>query len=63
MSGDPRETFDLTCRPWLPVLREDGSEDELSRGGFAQADRLRRLVGDVPTQEFVLLRLLLAILQ
>ena len=64
MSGDPLvETFDLTCRPWLPVLRDDGSEDELSLVEvFAQADRLRRLVGDVPTQEFALLRLLLAIL-
>ena len=65
MSGDPpvEESFDLTRRAWLPVLRDDGSEDELSLSEvFAQADRVRRLVGDVPTQEFALLRLLLAVL-
>ncbi|NRQ32966.1 type I-E CRISPR-associated protein Cse1/CasA [Nonomuraea sp. NN258] len=56
-------SFDLTRQPWLPVQRRDGSEDELSlREVFAQADNVRRLVGDVPTQEFALLRLLLAIL-
>lgn len=61
---EPRRlAFDLTSRPWLPVRRLDGSEAELSlREVFAQATRLRRLVGDVPTQEFALLRLLLAIL-
>jgi len=55
-------SFDLTSEPWLPVQRRDGTEDVLSlREVFAQADQLRRLVGDVPTQEFALLRLLLAI--
>ncbi|NUW33848.1 type I-E CRISPR-associated protein Cse1/CasA [Nonomuraea sp. SMC257] len=56
-------SFDLVRRPWLPVQRQDGSQDELSlQDVFCQADDLRRLVGDVPTQEFALLRLLLAIL-
>jgi CRISPR system Cascade subunit CasA len=56
-------SFDLTSRPWLPVLRRDGSADELSlREVFVQAGDLRRLVGDVATQEFALLRLLLAVL-
>ncbi|MGK5551766.1 type I-E CRISPR-associated protein Cse1/CasA [Actinomadura kijaniata] len=55
--------FHLTERPWLPVLRIDGTEDVLSlREVFAQAEDVRRLVGDVPTQEFALLRLLLAVL-
>ncbi|MFL1429140.1 MULTISPECIES: type I-E CRISPR-associated protein Cse1/CasA [unclassified Nocardiopsis] len=55
--------FDLTARPWVPVLRTDGTEAELSLTEvFAQAADLRRLVGDVPTQEFALLRLLLAVL-
>ncbi|MEG3626595.1 type I-E CRISPR-associated protein Cse1/CasA [Streptomyces poriticola] len=54
--------FDLTVRPWIPVLRCDGRVDELSLGDvFAQAGDLRRIVGDVPTQEFALVRLLLAI--
>ncbi|MEL5959398.1 type I-E CRISPR-associated protein Cse1/CasA [Streptomyces sp. CLV115] len=56
-------SFDLVSRPWLPVQRDDGTTDELSLTDvFAQAHTLRRLVGDLPTQEFALLRLLLAIL-
>lgn len=56
-------SFDLTSRPWIPVQRLDGEEVELSLTGvFEQAPNIRRLVGDVPTQDFALLRLLLAIL-
>ncbi|URM97389.1 type I-E CRISPR-associated protein Cse1/CasA [Actinomadura madurae] len=56
-------SFDLTREPWLPVLRNDGAEDELSLlDVFAQAEEVRRLVGDVPTQELALQRLLLAVL-
>ncbi|MGW8726278.1 type I-E CRISPR-associated protein Cse1/CasA [Streptomyces sp. NPDC055808] len=55
-------SFDLTSRPWLPVLRTDGSTVDLSlRQVFAQAGKIRRLVGDLPTQDFALMRLLLAI--
>lgn len=55
-------SFDLTVRPWIGVIRLDGTEDELSLSEvFAQARSLRRVVGDLPTQEFALLRLLLAI--
>ncbi|MET7853807.1 type I-E CRISPR-associated protein Cse1/CasA [Streptomyces avermitilis] len=57
-----RVSFDLTTRPWVPVQRLDGTQTELSlREVFAQGDGLRRIVGDLPTQEFALLRLLLAI--
>jgi CRISPR system Cascade subunit CasA len=56
-------SFDLTSRPWIPVQRLDGEEVELSLTGvFEQAPNIRRLVGDVPTQDFALLRLLLAVL-
>ncbi|MGO4758147.1 type I-E CRISPR-associated protein Cse1/CasA, partial [Streptomyces sp. 2MCAF27] len=56
-------SFDLVSRPWLPVQGLDGTTTELSlRDVFAQAGDLRRLVGDVPTQEFALLRLILAVL-
>ncbi|PWV54732.1 type I-E CRISPR-associated protein Cse1/CasA [Nocardiopsis sp. L17-MgMaSL7] len=59
----PPPAFDLTRSPWLPVLRTDGEEAELSLiEVFEQAGEVRRLVGDVPTQDFALLRLLLAIL-
>lgn len=56
-------SFDLTDRPWIRVLRiDDGAEEELSlRQVFAQADRLRRVLGDLATQEFALIRLLLAV--
>ncbi|MER7758207.1 type I-E CRISPR-associated protein Cse1/CasA [Streptomyces sp. NPDC097619] len=56
-------SFDLVSRPWIPVQRHDGTATEVSlRGLFAEAATLRRTVGDVPTQDFALLRLLLAIL-
>ncbi|MFE2763294.1 type I-E CRISPR-associated protein Cse1/CasA [Streptomyces halstedii] len=56
-------SFDLTSRPWLPVLLKDGSERELSLPEvFDQARDIRRLVGDLPTQDFALTRLLLALL-
>ncbi|MFE7141723.1 type I-E CRISPR-associated protein Cse1/CasA, partial [Streptomyces sp. NPDC057644] len=56
-------SFDLVSRPWLPVQYTDGSIGELSlRDVFARATDIRRLVGDLPTQELALLRLLLAIL-
>ncbi|MFE5406439.1 type I-E CRISPR-associated protein Cse1/CasA [Streptomyces sp. NPDC056580] len=55
-------SFDLTAQPWIPVLRLDGSPGELSlREVFEQAHGLRRVVGDLPTQEFALVRLLLAV--
>jgi CRISPR system Cascade subunit CasA len=56
-------SFNLTNRPWLPAQFTDGSERELSLlEVFDQARDIRRLVGDLPTQEFALVRLLLAIL-
>jgi CRISPR system Cascade subunit CasA len=59
-TGPP--SFDLVSSPWLPVQRRDGTVEDLSLLDlFAQADDLRRLVGDVPTQEMALLRLLLAV--
>ncbi|MFI2235159.1 type I-E CRISPR-associated protein Cse1/CasA [Streptomyces chrestomyceticus] len=55
-------SFSLITRPWLPAQRLDGSTEELSLHGlFTQARALRRLVGDVSTQELALLRLLLAV--
>ncbi|THA69288.1 type I-E CRISPR-associated protein Cse1/CasA [Streptomyces sp. A0958] len=55
-------SFDLTAEPWIPVLRPDGEHVELAlRQVFDQASKLRRIVGDLPTQEFALLRLLLAV--
>ncbi|MFG2143995.1 type I-E CRISPR-associated protein Cse1/CasA [Streptomyces sp. NPDC048696] len=56
-------TYDLVRMPWLPVQTLDGTVEDVSLLDlFARAGSLRRLVGDVPTQEPALLRLLLAIL-
>ncbi|MCI0385089.1 type I-E CRISPR-associated protein Cse1/CasA [Streptomyces sp. CNQ085] len=56
-------SFDLVSAPWLPVQHLDGTVEEVSLLDlFTQASGLRRLVGDLPTQEMALLRLLLAIL-
>ncbi|MGW3649733.1 type I-E CRISPR-associated protein Cse1/CasA [Streptomyces sp. NPDC000878] len=55
-------SFDLTDQPWIGVLLCDGSQHELSlRQVFAEARQVRRLAGDLATQEFALLRLLLAV--
>ncbi|MFI9462427.1 type I-E CRISPR-associated protein Cse1/CasA [Streptomyces xiamenensis] len=60
--ADAALSFDLVSRPWVPVQRLDGTPGELSLSQvFAQAHELRRVTGDLPTQEFALLRLLLAI--
>ncbi|MFE1855410.1 type I-E CRISPR-associated protein Cse1/CasA [Streptomyces sp. NPDC059489] len=61
-SASDTPSFDLTTRPWIEVLNSDGSQEEVSlRQVFAHAGHLRRIVGDLPTQEFALLRLLLAV--
>lgn len=55
-------TFELTHRPWIPAQFLDGSEREVSLiGVFHEARRIRRLAAEMPTQEFALLRLLVAI--
>ncbi|SEC75231.1 CRISPR system Cascade subunit CasA [Streptomyces sp. 2131.1] len=55
-------SFDLTSEPWIPVLRLNGEHGEMSlRQVFDEARGLRRIVGDLPTQEFALLRLLFAV--
>ncbi|WP_234018571.1 MULTISPECIES: type I-E CRISPR-associated protein Cse1/CasA [unclassified Streptomyces] len=61
--SDGALSFDLTTRPWLPVQLNTGEEQLLSlREIFSRADEVRRLAGDLPTQDFALTRLLLAIL-
>ena len=60
---DATNTFSLLDNPWIPVLRTDGTKDELAlRTLLAEADDIIELVGESPTQNFTLIRLLLAIL-
>ena len=55
--------FNLVDEPWLLVIDAHGRQTEVSMGeAFQQAHSVRRLVGDLPTQAFAHLRLLLAVM-
>lgn len=55
-------TFNLIDEAWIPVQRLDGSLDELGiRDLFVQAHLLRRMSNEVPTLDFAILRVLLAV--
>ncbi|MFV0405660.1 MAG: type I-E CRISPR-associated protein Cse1/CasA [Propioniciclava sp.] len=52
----------LVTMPWIPVTTDDSVATEVSLGDlFDRAPRLRRLNGDLPTQDAAVLRLLIAI--
>lgn len=56
-------TFDLRTEPWIATRMLDGTVREMSLHElFRQAHRARDIVGEVPTQTFALIRLILAIL-
>ncbi|MFD2079664.1 CRISPR system Cascade subunit CasA [Actinopolymorpha cephalotaxi] len=56
-------SFDLIEAPWIRALRHDGRPTEVSiLELFGSAAELRSIVGEVPTQTFATVRLLLAIL-
>ena len=56
--------FDLTSRPWIRVRLSTGDITELSLTDlFRCAHECTALAGELPTQDFALLRLLLAILR
>ncbi|GAA1870962.1 type I-E CRISPR-associated protein Cse1/CasA [Myceligenerans crystallogenes] len=55
--------FDLTVEPWIVVLDKAGVRREMSiRDAFREAGEISQIVGEVPTQGFAILRVLLAIL-
>lgn len=55
-------TFDLRNEPWIPVVRLDGTQDELSLFDvLIQAPELREISDPLPTVEFGLYRLLVAL--
>ncbi|QDQ98565.1 type I-E CRISPR-associated protein Cse1/CasA [Tomitella fengzijianii] len=56
-------TFNLIDEPWIVVRRIGGEADTVSlRTLFAEAPRIRRLAGELPTQDFAVLRIALAVL-
>ena len=58
----PQE-FNLLDEPWIRLLQQDGSVMEVSLPqAFEQAHRVKDLAGELPTQDFAMLRLLLAVL-
>lgn len=57
------QTFNLIDEPWIEVLDTSGGVRTVSIAkAFTDADRIRRIAGDLPTQDAAILRLLLAIL-
>jgi len=55
-------TFDLLAEPWIPVVREDGTRDEVGlRKALLDAPRIREISDPMPTVEFGLYRLLVAL--
>jgi CRISPR system Cascade subunit CasA len=55
-------TFDLRDEPWIPVVREDGNQGELSlRAVLRDALHLREIRDQLPTVEFGLYRLLITL--
>lgn len=55
--------YDLVERPWILVRRGDGQVAEVSLLElFAHAHELRGVLGEIPTQSFAIVRVLLAIM-
>ncbi|MGV1004384.1 MAG: type I-E CRISPR-associated protein Cse1/CasA [Candidatus Nanopelagicales bacterium] len=64
MTGDVSNQFNLLDEPWLPVLDLGGRQRTVSlTEAFVEADRLRSLCSELPTMNFALTRLMLAIAQ
>lgn len=65
MMDNPQHPRSLSVSedPWINVRYLDGTTGTVSiRDAFARADEIREITGELPTQSFAILRLLLAIL-
>lgn len=61
--SDVHPTFNLLRQPWISCSMLDGSLTELSLWDiFERRFEVRRLAGELPTQDYAILRILLAIL-
>lgn len=61
---DEKISFNLIDEPWIRVLDDAGTAKEVSLFElFRQAPKLKCLANDLPTQDFAILRVVLAILQ
>ncbi|MFT4135343.1 type I-E CRISPR-associated protein Cse1/CasA [Microbacterium sp.] len=62
MTVAANDSFDLLEKGWIPARLHGGTTDELSiREVFHRARDIRELGGELPTQTFAIIRLLLAI--
>lgn len=62
--GEVPPRFNLVDEPWIRVLYATGETRELSlREVFSEARDISSLCNDLPTQDFAILRVLLAVLQ
>ncbi|UOR01725.1 type I-E CRISPR-associated protein Cse1/CasA [Leucobacter allii] len=60
---ESRRSFSLLDEAWVPCLGLDGETRALSlRDVFAQAGSVRDIVGELPTQTFAIIRLMLAVM-
>lgn len=53
--------FNLIDEPWIIAQTEDGTQELSLRDVFREAESIQRLGGEVPTQTFAILRVMLAI--
>ena len=55
--------FNLLYEPWIAVINEDGSTEEVGLiNAFKRAHLIKMLSGELPTQDVAILRLLLAVM-
>ncbi|MDR2391681.1 MAG: type I-E CRISPR-associated protein Cse1/CasA, partial [Planctomycetota bacterium] len=55
--------FNLLREPWIKVLNANGNLEEISLlDVFRRAHELKRLAGELPTQDVVILRFLVAVI-
>lgn len=59
----PDKEFNLLHEPWILVMKQDGTTEEVSiLDAFRHAHEFRSISGELPTQDVAILRLLLAIM-
>ncbi len=59
----PDKEFNLLHEPWILVMKQDGTTEEVSiLDAFRHAHEFRAISGELPTQDVAILRLLLAIM-
>lgn len=53
--------FNLIDEPWIIAQTQEGTQELSLREAFGKAELIQRLGGEIPTQAFAILRLMLAL--